>query len=81
MVAKLSTTINKIQSLPNLSNRKYEMIWKHLEDMNKQLSEMMLMIQHNPKLSYIKSEILEKINENQNSWSNYCLYLTKFCCL
>ena len=49
--------------------------------MNKQLSEMMLMIQQNPKLSYIKLEILEKINENQNSGSNYCLYLTKFCCL
>ena len=34
------------------------------EDMNKQLSEMMLMIQQNPKLSYIKPEILEKINES-----------------
>ena len=33
------------------------------EDMNKQLSEMMLMIQQNPKLSYVKPEILEKINE------------------
>jgi hypothetical protein len=34
------------------------------DDMNKQLTEMMLMIQQNPKLSYIKPEILEKINEN-----------------
>jgi hypothetical protein len=42
-------------------------IGKHLEDMNKQLSEMMLMVQQNPKLSYIKPENLEKINENQNS--------------
>ena len=33
--------------------------------MNKRLSEMMLMIQHKPKLSYIKPEILEKINENR----------------
>jgi integrase/recombinase XerD len=33
------------------------------DDMNKQLSEMMLMIQQNPKLSYVKPEILEKINE------------------
>jgi integrase/recombinase XerD len=33
------------------------------DDMNKQLSEMMLMIQQNPKLSYIKPEILEKIND------------------
>ena len=32
--------------------------------MNKELSEMMLMIQQKPKLSYIKLEILEKINEN-----------------
>ena len=34
------------------------------EDMNNQLSQMMLMIQQNPKLSYIKPEILEKINKN-----------------
>ena len=34
------------------------------EDMNNQLSKMMLMIQQNPKLSYVKPEILEKINEN-----------------
>ena len=34
------------------------------EDMNKQISEMMLMIQQNPKLSYVKPEILEKINES-----------------
>ena len=33
------------------------------DDMNKQVSEMMLMIQQNPKLSYVKPEILEKINE------------------
>ena len=45
--------------------QKYENDMKTLrEDMNKQLSEMMLMIQQNPKLSYIKPEILEKINEN-----------------
>jgi hypothetical protein len=34
------------------------------EDMNNQLREMMLMIQENPKLSYVKPEILEKLNEN-----------------
>ena len=34
------------------------------EDMNNQLSQMMLMIQQNPKLSYVKREILEKLNEN-----------------
>ena len=45
--------------------QKYENDMKMLrEDMNNQLSEMMLMIQQNPKLSYIKPEILEKINEN-----------------
>jgi hypothetical protein len=33
------------------------------EDMNNQLSKMMLMIQQNPKLSYIKPEILERIDE------------------
>ena len=33
------------------------------EDINNQISEIMLMIQQNPKLSYIKPEILEKINE------------------
>ena len=37
------------------------------EDMHNQLSKMMLMIQQKPKLSYVKPEILEKINENQNS--------------
>ena len=45
--------------------QKYENDMKTFrDDMNKQLSEMMLMIQQNPKLSYIKPEILEKINEN-----------------
>ncbi len=34
------------------------------EDMNNQLSHIMLMIQQNPKLSYVKPEILEKINDN-----------------
>ena len=34
------------------------------EDMNNQISEMMLMIQQNPKLSYVKPEILEKINDS-----------------
>lgn len=34
------------------------------EDMNNQLSKMMVMIQQNPKLSYVKSEILEKITDN-----------------
>ena len=44
--------------------QKYENDMKTLrDDMNKQLSEMMLMIQQNPKLSYVKPEILEKINE------------------
>jgi hypothetical protein len=33
------------------------------EDMNNQLSKMMLMIQQNPKLSYVKPEILEEIND------------------
>src|SRR5215203_1914224 len=33
------------------------------EDMNNQLSQIMLMIQQNPKLSYVKPEILEKIND------------------
>ena len=33
-------------------------------DINKQLSEIMLMIQQNPKLLYIKPEILEKIDGN-----------------
>ena len=45
--------------------QKYENDMKALrEDMNTQLSKMMVMIQQNPKLSYIKPEILEKINEN-----------------
>ncbi len=34
------------------------------EDMHNQFSKMMLMIQQKPKLSYVKPEILEKINEN-----------------
>ena len=34
------------------------------EDMHNQLRKMMLMIQQKPKLSYVKPEILEKINEN-----------------
>jgi integrase/recombinase XerD len=42
---------------------KYENDMKMLrEDMNNQFSQMMLMIQQNPKLSYVKPEILEKIN-------------------
>ena len=45
--------------------QRYENDMKTLrDDMNNQLSKMMLMIQQNPKLSYIKPEILEKINEN-----------------
>ena len=45
--------------------QKYENDMKTFrDDMNKQLSEMMLMIQQNPKLSFIKPEILEKINEH-----------------
>lgn len=44
--------------------QKYENDMKTFrEDMNKQIREMMLMIQQNPKLSYVKPEILEKINE------------------
>jgi polyhydroxyalkanoate synthesis regulator phasin len=44
--------------------QKYENDMKTLrEDMNNQLSKMMLMMQQNPKLSYVKPEILEKINE------------------
>src|SRR5215211_193452 len=42
--------------------QKYENEMKTLrEDMNNQLSQIMLMIQQNPKLSYVKPEILEKI--------------------
>jgi hypothetical protein len=45
--------------------QKYENDMRTLrEDMNNQLSKMMLMIQQNPKLSYVKPEILSKINEN-----------------
>jgi integrase/recombinase XerD len=44
--------------------QKYENDMKMLrEDMNTQLSQIMLMIQQNPKLSYVKPEILEKITE------------------
>jgi hypothetical protein len=34
------------------------------DDMNNQLSQIMLMIQQNPKLSFVKPEILEKMSEN-----------------
>ena len=51
----------RIQTL----EQKYENDMKTLrEDMNNQLSQIMLMIQQNPKLSYVKPEILEKINES-----------------
>jgi integrase len=44
--------------------QKYENDMRTLrEDMNNQLSKMMLMIQQNPKLSYVKPEVLEKIND------------------
>jgi hypothetical protein len=59
--AKLQEKEEKIQKL----EQKYENDMQTLrEDMNNQLSQMMLMIQQNPKLSYIKPEILEKINKN-----------------
>ena len=59
--AKLQEKEEKIQKL----EQKYENDMKMLrEDMTNQLSEMMLMIQQNPKLSYIKPEILEKITDN-----------------
>jgi len=45
--------------------QKYENDMKTLrEDMNTQLNKLMIMIQQNPKLSYVKPEILEKINES-----------------
>jgi integrase/recombinase XerD len=45
--------------------QKYENDMRILrEDMNNQLSKMMLMIQQNPKLSYVKPEILERINKD-----------------
>ena len=45
--------------------QKYENDMKTFrEDVNNQLSNIMMMIQQNPKLSYIKPEILEKIDEN-----------------
>jgi hypothetical protein len=34
------------------------------EEMNNKLNDIMSLIQQNPKVSYIKPEILEKINEN-----------------
>ena len=44
--------------------QKYENDMKTLrEDMNNRFSQIMLMIQQNPKLSLVKPEILEKINE------------------
>ena len=44
--------------------QKYENDMKMLrEDMNNQLNKMMIMIQQNPKLSYVKPEILEKVSE------------------
>jgi hypothetical protein len=59
--AKLQEKEEKIQKL----EQKYENDMKTFrEDMNKQLNEMMLMIQQNPKLSYVKPEILEKITDN-----------------
>ena len=48
--------------------QKYENDMKTLrDDMNNQLSKMMLMIQQNPKLSYVKPEILEKMSDELNS--------------
>jgi integrase/recombinase XerD len=45
--------------------QKYENDMRTLrEDMNNQLSNIMMMIQQNPKLSYVKPEILEKITDN-----------------
>jgi ribosomal protein L37E len=45
--------------------QKYENDIKTLKDeMNNQFSQIIMMIQKNPKLSYVKPEILEKINEN-----------------
>ena len=59
--AKLQEKEEKIQKL----EQKYENDMKTLrDDMNNQLSQIMLMIQQNPKLSYIKPEILEKITDN-----------------
>src|SRR5688500_13472690 len=44
--------------------QKYENDMRILrDDMNNQLSQIMYMIQQNPKLSFIKPEILEKIND------------------
>jgi hypothetical protein len=44
--------------------QKYESDMKTLrEDMNNQLSQIILMIQQNPKLSYVKPKILEKIKD------------------
>ena len=58
---KLQEKEKRIEKL----EQKYETDMKTLrKDMNNQLSEMMLMIQQNPKLSYVKPEILEKMSEN-----------------
>ena len=59
--AKLQEKEEKIQKL----EQKYENDMQTLrEDMNDQLNKMMIMIQQNPKLSYVKPEILEKINDS-----------------
>ena len=59
--AKLQEKEEKIQKL----EQKHETDMRTLrEDMNNQLSKMMLMIQQNPKLSYVKPEILEIMSEN-----------------
>jgi predicted nucleic acid-binding Zn-ribbon protein len=59
--AKLQEKEEKIQKL----EQKYENDMKMLrEEMNNHLSQIMTLIQQNPKLSYIKPEILEKINNN-----------------
>ena len=51
----------RIESL----QQKYENDMSTLrEDMNHQLSKIMLMIQQNPKLSYVKPELLEKMSKN-----------------
>src|ERR687897_1751186 len=52
------------ENLIEIMQQKHENDIKTLrEDMNNQLSKMMLMIQQNPKLSYVKPEILEEIND------------------
>ncbi|HET7643109.1 MAG TPA: hypothetical protein VFK40_06350 [Nitrososphaeraceae archaeon] len=55
---------NNEEKRMEILQQKYENDMKTLrEDMNNQLNYIMLMIQHNPKLSYVKPELLEKINE------------------